>query len=407
MNPDMRPRVLVLATTFPRWVGDSEPAFVWDLTRRLSERGYLCTVLAPHALGAETEEEWEGVRILRFRYAPDLLETVCYEGGALPKLRASWRARLALPGLLIAQRNAIRRFVRSGEFDLVHSHWIIPQGFFAADACRRAGIPLLLTAHAGDVFGLSGPLRWAAASALRSASAITANSRATSAAVQAIHPPSEPILIPMGVDLSRFSKHPPGGTARLEGNPKLLAVGRFAEKKGFQVLIEAMPGLLKLLPEARLHLVGFGPWEDRLRSRIASLGLEGCVLIHGAIPHSRVSDFFRGADLFVQPSIADEGGDREGLGVTLLEAMASGVPVVASRSGGIVDVLEDSVYGLLVEPGNPAALVKGLHALWTSPDRERMAEAARARVAERFSWDSVADRFAGLYTRLLPPKSAH
>lgn len=401
------PRVLVLATTFPRWVGDSEPAFVWDLTCRLTGRGYGCTVLVPHAPGARVQEEWEGVRVIRFRYAPESLEKVCYEGGALPNLRASWRARLALPSLLVAQRAAIRRLIGSGDFDLVHSHWIIPQGFFAAGACRKGGIPLLLTAHAGDVFGLRGPLRRSARVALGGASAVTANSRATAEAVRSIHPASDPILIPMGVDLTQFTQAPDENRVQLEGNPSLLAVGRFAEKKGFHVLIEALPKLLERLPESHLHLVGFGPWEARLRELASSLGLDSRVRFHGPVPHSEISSFFRGADLFVQPSLADAGGDREGLGVTLLEAMATGVPVVASRSGGIPDVLEDAEHGILVEPGNPAVLAEGLHTLWTSPERRRMAEAARARVSERFSWDSIADRFADLYTRLLSFKRAH
>lgn len=134
-------RVLVLATTFPRWRSDSEPPFVWELTRRMQERGFACTVLVPHASGAETDEEWEGVHIQRFRYAPEPFECVCYDGGALPNLKSSWKARLALPGLLLQQRSRVHTLIRSGRFDLVHSHWVIPQGYWASQVCSRKGVP--------------------------------------------------------------------------------------------------------------------------------------------------------------------------------------------------------------------------------------------------------------------------
>lgn len=112
--------------------------------------------------------------------------------------------------------------------------------------------------------------------------------------------------------------------------PSLLAVGRFAEKKGFHLLIESMPTILEDLPEAHLHLVGFGPWEERLRSQTGRLNLTDRVTFHGSVSHDQIAPYFAGADILVQPSLRDAGGDREGLGVTILEAMASGVPVVAS-----------------------------------------------------------------------------
>ena len=394
-------RVLVLATTFPRWRGDSEPPFVWELTHQLTLRGFQCTVLVPHAKGASQREEWDGVEIRRFRYAPDTYETVCYDGGALPNLRASWKARLALPSLLYVQRRTIRELLRNEAFDLVHSHWIIPQGYWAASACRSVGIPLLLTAHAGDVFGLPPLLKRAAKRALGGGAAVTANSRATAEAIREIEPSIEPLIIPMGVDTARFAYTDNGEAKHLGGDPALLAVGRFAEKKGLHTLIKAMPKILEHLPRCRLHLVGFGPWEKRLRSLVKEKGLEHCVDIHGAVSHEKIATLFLGADIFVQPSLPDTSGDREGLGVTILEAMAASVPVVASRSGGILDVIEDEVHGLLANPGNISDLAGTVVRIWRHERRDQMVQNAKDRVTNRFSWNSVADRFADLYADLI------
>lgn len=389
-----RGRLLALATTFPRWRGDSEPPFVWELTRRLQARGWACDVLVPHAPGAALAEEWEGVRIRRFRYAPDALERVCYEGGALPNLRASWRARAALPLLLAQQRRAIGGMIRGGGYHVCHCHWLIPQGTWAAGPCREAGVPLVLTAHAGDVFGLRFPLTGAARLALDGAAAVTANSRATAEAVEAIGAGPAPVIIPMGVDLGQFRRGEE--VEALPGDPAILAVGRLVEKKGFHVLLEAMPQVARALPGCHLHLVGFGPWRQRLEDQARALGLTGRVTFHGAVPHERLARLFTAADLFVQPSMPSVGGDKEGLGVTILEAMAAGAPVVASASGGIVDVIEDGASGALASPGDAGALARRIPELWRHPEREAIARRAREEVEARFGWEGVADRFDAL-----------
>jgi glycosyltransferase involved in cell wall biosynthesis len=399
MKSSAPPKVLVLATTFPRWPNDSEPPFVWELTRRIQTAGYDCQVLVPHASGALSEEEWQGVRIKRFRYASDSWERVCYDGGAFPNLRVSWKARLALPSLLFQQRRWIRKIVQEEDIRLVHSHWIIPQGFWASSICARKKVPLLLTAHAGDVFGLRYPLTGPARTALNRAKAVTVNSSATRDAVRGLLPSIHPEIIPMGVDLEKFSKI--DDPKKLCGSPALLGVGRFAEKKGFHRLIEAIPAVLLHLPNAHLHLVGFGPWEGRLRKKVVDLGLIHRVHFHGSISHSQIHTFFGGADLFVQPSMPDSGGDQEGLGVTVLEAMASGLPVVASASGGILDLIEAGVHGLFAEPGNPSDLADKIVRLWGSDNKDRMARAGRSKVEEQFSWERVADRFQKLYSNLI------
>ena len=153
MNKSKLPNVLVLATTFPRHKNDSEPAFVFNLSKRLVSKGFNIIVLVPGAPNSLSYEEMEGLKVYRFSYFfPKKLQTICYSGGALPNLKNSPLARLILPFFLISQFIHIGRIIKKENIDLIHCHWVVPQGFFSAIYKIIFNIPLILTAHAGDVF---------------------------------------------------------------------------------------------------------------------------------------------------------------------------------------------------------------------------------------------------------------
>jgi len=422
-------RILVLATTFPRWKGDTEPAFVLDVSQALVERGHQLVALVPHAAGAAREETFEnlssvlktasgsgesagetraGLRVVRFPYWPsERGQQLCYNGGALPNLRQSWMARLNLPAFLWQQRRWVGRLLRREPFDLIHSHWILPQGFFAVRQARQANLPVVLTAHAGDIFPLRRPgLRALLRYTLERAAAVTANSRATAAELLQVAPGISPAVIPMGVDLERFSPRPEQARAlrqALAPNGSLiLHVGRFAPKKGQTYLLRAMPHILQRRPEARLALIGFGPLQPALQSEARSLGLGERVHFIGKVPHEEMPDYFAAADVFVLPSIVSPSGDTEGLGVVLLEALAAGTPVVASRVGGIPDIVRDGETGLLVEEKQPEALAKAILQLLEQPALgRRLIEEGRRHIEQFFSWPGVARRFESLFEQAL------
>ena len=398
-----RARVLVLATTFPRWKDDTEPAFVYYLSQLLAQRGFDITVLVPHAPGAALEEELGDLHVIRFPYAvPRSAQRVCYDGGALPNLKRHWRARLQLPGFLIAQERAIAGLLARGSWKLVHAHWIVPQGYFAAVHCRRGQVPLVLTAHAGDVFAMTHPLvRPFGAYALRHAASCTVNSNATVEAVLRLHAGSRVNLVPMGVDLSLFHPGLPDEEIvrrhDLRGRT-VLGVGRFAEKKGFIHLIAATRLMADRSPDFRLLLVGFGPEEPALRRHVADLGLSSTVVFAGRVTQRDLPRYYRTCQAFALPSVVLPSGDTEGQGVVLLEAMSSSLPVVASAVGGITDIITDGVNGLLVPPADPPALAKALSRILDGGDLGyRLAMQGMDTIGERFSWERIADRFARLY----------
>lgn len=201
------------------------------------------------------------------------------------------------------------------------------------------------------------------------------------------------IVIPDLVDCTHYQPTavPP---APLDPGPTIVSVGRLTQEKGHRLLVEAMPRVLREVPEARLALCGQGPEEAALRARAGALGVAARVMFAGFA--ADVRPLLAAADVFAMPSLC------EGLGVAALEAMAMGKPVVASDAGGLPEAVADGETGLVVPKGRVEPLAAALAALLSDPGRARqMGEAGRRRALERFDRPVVVGRLAALYQELL------
>jgi glycosyltransferase involved in cell wall biosynthesis len=391
-----RPRLLVLASTYPRWTRDPEPAFVHELSRRLTAR-FDVTVLCPHAPGAGAIEMLDGVSVHRYRYAPAALETLVQDGGIVANLRrAPWKW-LLVPLFLAGQAWTAVRLVRRLRPAVLHAHWIVPQGIVAAllSALLPAFPPFVITVHGGDLHTLNrGPLRGLKRWILARAAAVTVVSRAMVAAVEALGVPAAKIsVLPMGADWAgRFT--PDAATPRAAH--ELLFVGRLVPKKGVDLLLGALPQIRAAVPAARLTIAGFGPEEAALRARAAPLG--DAVRFLGALPQDALPPLYRRAAVFVAPSVRDASGDQEGLPVAVMEALGCGCPVAVSDMPGIDDLLGADDRASRFAMGDPSALARTVVALLRDPAGARAAaDRRRAALAQRVDWDGV----AGSYARLL------
>ncbi len=400
-------KILVIATTFPRWKGDTEPAFVFELSKRLREMGNEITVLVPHAPGALKEEFLDGLKIIRYQYFfPSKFQKLFYDGGAIPNLKKYYLARIQLPFFLLIQMWWIFSFIKEGKYDLVHCHWIITQGFFVALAKRLVNVPVILTAHGGDVFNLNNfLLKLCAKYSVNSSTRCTANSTETQKEIQKVCLGKHVDIIPMGVDLEVFNKNKKNNKLKDKFGMKghfLLTVGRFAEKKGFRYLIGAMPHVLKCFPETNLVIIGFGPLENDLKEQAKQLGLSNRIHFPGKMSGSKLAAFYATADIFIGPSVQTKSGDREGLGVVFLEAMACETSVIGSKSGGIEDVIKDGKTGLLTEPKDIKNIAeKIIFLLKDEPFRKKMAKHSRKYVEENYSWEGIAKRFLNLFQNVM------
>ncbi|MGB5742558.1 MAG: glycosyltransferase, partial [Sedimenticolaceae bacterium] len=244
-----KPRLLVLTTTFPRWADDHEPPFVFELAWRLTDT-FDVTVLAPHAPGAARHETMAGVDVHRFRYAPDRLEKLAYDGGIPTRLRRNPWLALLLPSFLLSQLSAAFRLARANEPAVIHSHWLIPSGLVGA--VIKELLPgrrkLLITAHGADVHvGGRWPVGWLKRQAVDSADIISVVSRALRDRVAPLVPPGTRVdVASMGVELQ--TQFVPATTPVVE--PVLVFAGRLVAKKGVADLLNAMPKVLERVPKA-------------------------------------------------------------------------------------------------------------------------------------------------------------
>lgn len=395
-------RVLVTATTFPRWKNDTEPEFVFFLSKLLAKH-HDTSVLVPHHFGAKKSEYMDKLKVYRFTYFyPARLQRLCYDGGIRPNIRKSWLARIQVLIMPLAFLLSTINLVKKNKINLIHAHWIIPEGFIAALLKKLFKVPYIVTAHAGDVFPLRQRL-WGffAKIALQNCDFCTVNSNATKMAVLKVAKIRNIKIIPMGVDLRRFNKNKKSGRVRkLFGVKKefILFIGRLAEKKGVKYLIKAMELVTRKFPGSKLIIVGDGPQKSKLELLTKRLELSNNILFAGKIPNKDLPKIYASSDLFVLPSIVTKSGDTEGLGVVLLEAIASNVTCIASDVGGIPDIIKHEKTGLLVEQKNPEELAKAMIRLLKNKGlRNKLVKNAQQHVKKNYSWNVVANKFEKVY----------
>ena len=342
-------RVLQLSSSFPRRAGDVSGIFILDITATLAAHDVDVTVVAPHDRGAADVETLDGVRVERFRYAPARLELLAHRGGILAAVRYPSRM-LLVPPFLVAYLVASVRATKRLRPDVVHAHWWFPGGVIGAVASLFTGTPLLITLHGSDVHIAERPgLRKLARLTLRRAAVIGVVSEALRREVIDLLDvdPAKVVVLRMPVQMPV-----PAHTAPPADPPplRLVSVGRLAREKGFGVLLDAMRSLD--VP-VELDVFGDGPAAVELRGAAAGLA----VRFHGARPRAEIAACLAEAHALVVPSL------REGLGIVALEALAVGRPVIASGTGGLVETVVDGDDGILVPPGDPAALADALRRL--------------------------------------------
>jgi glycosyltransferase involved in cell wall biosynthesis len=378
-------RVLFLTHSFPRHAGDAAGSFVLRLATALVDEGVAVRVVTPAATGLAPRERIGAVEVERFRYAPRRLETLAYAGNMAAQVRASWGARVAMATMLGAELATTLRAVRSFRPDLIHAHWWFPNALVGAWAGRLTRTPMVTTFHGTDIrmvraYPASRPLF---RRVLRRSAAVTAVSRWLAAETQEMSG-LMPKVAPMPVETAIFT--PDGGRTRTD---RLLFVGRLTPQKGVDLLLQT---LALLPPSTSLDIVGDGEQRPALESLTQTLGLASRVRWHGAQAGHALPAFYRAAVALIVPSV------DEGLGLVAVEAQLCETPVVAFASGGLIDVVEHGVTGMLVERRDPAALAAAITSVLQRPDRgASLGRAGREQALAHFSPAFAARRYVDIY----------
>ena len=204
-------------------------------------------------------------------------------------------------------------------------------------------------------------------------------------------------VIPNGIDLSRFGglSHQDTDTLAVNGERTILFVGRLHPLKGVNYLIEAMSAIIRKNPKVKLLLVGDGEERQNLGNLVIDQGLSKCVTFIGQIPNEKVSQYMAASDVFVLPSLS------EGFGVVNLEAMACGLPIVATNVGGIPEIVKDGENGFLVEPENSVEIAEKVLMLLENDDLRRQISQNNLHKIRNYSWEAAVDKLEKVYQGVL------
>jgi phosphatidyl-myo-inositol dimannoside synthase len=388
----------MVTSSYPKYPGDVTAPFIESIALGMAGRGHRVDVVLPRHPEFRREDA-AGVRFFSYRYAPtDGLSLWGFAQSLEADVRVRPEVYLLAPFVALSLRNAVGQRLRAERYDVVHVHWLVPNAAMVFDVVTTLGAPLVVSLHGSDVFlaennALARPL---ARRALAAAGAVTACSGDLHRRVLRLGALADRVrTVPYGVDSTDFAPHGESGRqlwGEASGKLRVLAFGRMVEKKGFRHLVAAAGQL----PEVAVLLAGSGDLKGELEAQ-ARAGA-ACVAFAGSLSRTAMAAAIAAADVVVVPSVVDERGNVDGLPNALLEALSAGRSVVATRVGGIPDVVEDGANGLLVPEKDSASLAAALRRLAGDAGlRERLGREARRRAASELTWERAAEAFEECY----------
>jgi glycosyltransferase involved in cell wall biosynthesis len=400
-------KILMVTSSYPLFDGDGTAPFIEEIARSVVARGHHVDMVLPVHPRLNRADE-PGLRFFPFSYAPvPSLNVWGYAQSMNADRGFKGKTLIVAPFAALATTAAVRRRLRDASYDLVHAHWVVPGGVLSRRPAVAARKPFVISLHGSDVFAAERSLLvgMAARRAFLAAGAVTAcSSDLRDRAITLGSRAGSTRTVPYGVDAEFFG----GGSAptreqreamrrRLGASTEqtlVVAVGRLVEKKGFAHLIEAVGDS----PTLHVALVGDGDLHAELLARARTT--RASVTLAGRFSRHEIRDALRCADIVAVPSVVDSNGNVDGLPNALLEAMASGKAVVASRVAGLPDVVRDGVEGVLVPPGNPASIRAALLGLAANAAlRTELGEGAATRVRRELTWERVATTLEESYVQ--------
>ena len=388
----------MISHMYPSPVNPTGGIFVHEQVRALRARGHDVQVVSPKGWAPPGIRRWSGYRDVVPRDTVDDVVVHYPRKVTLPGGRLGHRNADAF---LLGIRRTVRRIHREWPIDVMHAHMMVPDGWAAARIGHELGVPGVGTAHRADVLDVpaqGAKARMRVAEAIQTLDAVVTVSRAIGDAADAIARPRRPItVVPNGADETVFLPRDAAAARERIGlpadGPVISYVGKLVPRKGVDDLVEAMGILAARTSGApRLVMAGIGPLREPLERRAAELGVADRITWLGKVPHGDVGWVMSTGDVFVLPSLS------EGLPTVVCEAMACGLPVVATAVDGTPEIVDDPHTGLLVPPHDPGALAQALaRVLDDSAFQAAMGAEALRRSGEDYTWAANARRMEAVY----------
>ncbi|TKJ25332.1 MAG: hypothetical protein CEE41_04545 [Hadesarchaea archaeon B3_Hades] len=373
-------RIAMVGDEFYPAIGGA-PAYTMGLGMALARLGVEPTLFSHAHPRQAKEEEFNGLTVKRLK------------GFVISRFDRAISASLA---------KRLHECIKFGGFDVVHGQDIYsPMALQSIYSARRRRIPSVLTCHSiHKTAGLWQLIYRPLVLMMCRANRVIVVSNATREFCRVLGVPDHKMeVIPNGVDLSKFNSAVDGLRMRarlgLGSEPLVVSATRLVRRKGMHYLVAAFLKVRKGVPDAKLAIAGKGPEAANLRARIKELGIEDSTFMLGALSHGQVAELMAAANVFVLPSIVESSP------LTLLEAMAVGVPVVCPRAGGVSEVIEDGINGLMVPPTNVDALADAITRILSDKQlAKRLRGSGLKIVREKFSWERAARQTLELYEKV-------
>ncbi len=381
-------RILLVTSKYHPSIGGLETA-VRALNCQLRAQGHETVIITNrHSRHLSPVETIDETTVYRFFFTSGL-------PALTPVQIAKYPARLAAaPAALVGLKRIVREFLP----DVVNLHFVGHPTAYLLLALREGNLPLIVSLHGEDVetdIQRSAVRRQVFRNAIKSAAMVTSNSRylLEQAAQVASSAGDKGIVVGNGFEPFKPVEHVEGPQ-----NPFVLAVARMVYKKGIDVLLEAFRLVVERNSDVRLIIAGDGPERQALDAQVSRLGVGDRVTFVGPADRSMLASLLSAASVYCLPS------RREPFGIVLLEALSFGLPVVATKVGGVPEVLDDGEYGYLVPPEDPPATADAIvKALEIGPPQP--AGRLISMVTEKYNWQSVANRYMQAYEKALERNS--
>jgi len=400
-------KILVPSTSYPRYPNDYIAPFLHELFNEIQDKKHEIIVLAPQLKGMPKIQDFGNLKVHRIPYTKNKNKQVLGDGFLPERLKSNFNKFNLIKYLFNALRKALRLHKRKN-FNLIHSQWIFPSGLLGLVLKYMINRPLIITIHGAGIFLMKKYpfLRPFLKLTLKKADLIIFNSNHTKKETLRIYKElKNKIVLHQGINLERFQNLKDKKVPRNElfkDNQVILSIGRLIERKGFKYLIIAMNHVKKTFPKAKLLIIGTGPEKNHLKAVAKGLHIQDDVIFLGQVKGEDIPHYLKKSTLFVLPAIIDRNGDTEGLGIVLLEAMAAGIPVIGTKVGGIVDIIDNGKNGILVPEKRIKDFIYTINKLLSDEAlREKFKKNGLKKVTKKFQWSEIALKTIKEYEKLL------
>ena len=395
-----KPKVLILTSSYPKYKGDINGNFVYELATRLKSE-FEIFILTPAFRNSLDYDIIDDIKI--YRHKQFFIEKVelAYGSDILAKIRKNLAYLFVVPFYLLYQFISLRKIVKNEKIQIIHAHWLIPQGFLAVlyKTFINTDIKIVATAHGADINSFDNFIgKRLKGYILKRIDQLTVVSNALKEKAIGIGYNNEVHVFPMGIDTKLFTPDKKDNSLKIKykisGN-FLLFVGGIIERKGIRYLIQAIPAVIKKFPGAKLLVIGEGNLSNEMSELAESLSISNNIIFIGPIPHVDLPPYFATADVFILPSLS------EGFGLVIIEAMSCGTIPIATDLAVIHDIIQNNITGIFIDIKNPIDISqKIINYLSNKEKLVPMKVKAREFVVNNFDWEIVKKNYSKLLSSL-------